>query len=409
MKISLSFFKAFPCIFAIFADEFSSGVAYPLLISIFVMNKDYFPTMTNMFSRDLYFSLIVILPSLFKIIGAYSFGDISDFLGRKKALIICLVSDLICALLMYWGIIWNVIALLILSRILVGLTSGKESICQAVIADVSTHADKALHMRWITLSRGLGLVLGSIVSGLMMKWMGSHINIAVPFYMGMTIGISTLIFIILGFNETFSTQRKSKLSFRAIISGVGLILQNKKIRLLLIASFFLKFGIGVYYDIAAIYLKQDLHTSAWLMGYFYSFIGTGYIFGILIGLPLLLKILPLKWIITITCLLQGILMLLTGVISTNIWVWSVAISIGALDFAGYTALLALISNTATKEHQGLAMGALMATTAFAFMLSGACLNLLNLIHALGIIKISGVATLLGAMVFITYSMRFNRA
>lgn len=392
--------KTLPCLFALFADEFESAVAYPLLIVIFVMSKNYFPTTTDPLLRDLYFSLVILLPSLFKIIGTYIFGDISDFLGRKKALLACIGSGLFCMTLMYCGMIWNSIMILMLSRILSGLTSGREAICQAVIADISTHANKTNHMKLLTLSRAIGLILGSIVSSLMMKQMGSHINIAIPFYMAMVTTVITLYLILFGFSETFNPVKQSRLSFKLIISGISIILHNKIIRTLLIATFFLKFGIGTYFNIAAIYLKENFHNPAWLMGYFYSFMGMGYIAGILIILPFLSNRLPTRKVVLTTSLLQGILMLATGIFHSNIWAWSVAISVGALDFAGYTALLALVSNVATKEHQGMVMGSLMAVTAFAFMISGACFNLITNIHSSGLVTLSGITTLIAVMLFI---------
>ncbi len=69
--------------------------------------------------------------------GAAILGDLSDSVGRKKSLMICLIGAFLGYLLSAIAIAFHNFWFLILGRIIAGFTSGSQPIAQAAIVDIS--------------------------------------------------------------------------------------------------------------------------------------------------------------------------------------------------------------------------------------------------------------------------------
>ncbi|PSH69577.1 tetracycline resistance MFS efflux pump [Phyllobacterium brassicacearum] len=89
-------------------------------------------------------------------------GNLSDRFGRRPVLLVSVVTfaldNLICALAPNFGI-------LLVGRILAGISGGSYSTASAYIADVSTDENRAKNFGLLGIAFGVGFILGPIIGG----------------------------------------------------------------------------------------------------------------------------------------------------------------------------------------------------------------------------------------------------
>ena len=101
-------------------------------------------------------------------------GGLSDRFGRRPILLVSLVAMAADYLLMaVAGTIW----LLLIGRIIGGITAATHSTANAYIADISKPEDKSANFGFIGAAFGLGFVLGPLIGGLLAEY-----GTRAPFY-----------------------------------------------------------------------------------------------------------------------------------------------------------------------------------------------------------------------------------
>jgi MFS family permease len=91
-------------------------------------------------------------------------GVISDRVGRRPVLLICVLGTALSLLMFGWaGALW----VLFLSRVLDGLTGGTDSTAQAFIADTSAPQDRSKNFGLTGAAFGLGFILGPALGGVL--------------------------------------------------------------------------------------------------------------------------------------------------------------------------------------------------------------------------------------------------
>src|SRR3990167_1878152 len=157
-----------PLFLVLFIDGMGLSLIFPILNSIIVDPQSAFLSVsTSVGTRDFLYGLIVGIFMLCWFFGAAILGDLSDLIGRKKSLLICLIGAFLGYLLSAGAIVVKSIWLLILGRIVAGFTAGSQPIAQAAVVDVSTPEHKTRNIGFIILSPSLGFVLGPIIGGVL--------------------------------------------------------------------------------------------------------------------------------------------------------------------------------------------------------------------------------------------------
>ena len=128
-----------PLFLILFVDAIGVGIFFPIMAVAFMNPSSHFlahDVSTAM--RTLDYGLMVSVFMLCWFLGAAVLGDYSDIRGRKYCLMICLTGTAIGYFFSYLALAWHSIWLLILGRIVAGLTAGSQSIAQAAIVDGSS-------------------------------------------------------------------------------------------------------------------------------------------------------------------------------------------------------------------------------------------------------------------------------
>ncbi len=109
-------------------------------------------------------TFVISLHALFQFVGAPILGRISDRLGRRPVLMISMLGHAAAYLLL--GFADNV-ALLVLSRMLSGFTSGNLATAYAYVADVCPPEKRAAGLARVSSAFALGYALGPLLGGLL--------------------------------------------------------------------------------------------------------------------------------------------------------------------------------------------------------------------------------------------------
>ena len=133
--------------------------------------------------------------------GAAYISKLSDYIGRKNAIVICLLGALLGYILTVIAIEASNYYLLLLGRAISGFTAGNQPVAQAAFIDISkTDQERSRNMGTVVAASALGLVAGPLIAGLLSDSavIGHYATLELPFIVAAILVFSTL-FLVLGF------------------------------------------------------------------------------------------------------------------------------------------------------------------------------------------------------------------
>jgi DHA1 family tetracycline resistance protein-like MFS transporter len=165
-----------------------------------------------------------------------------------------------------------VLSLLLVSRILDGLTGGNISVAQAYIADITPPDARGKAFGLIGAAFGLGFIIGPVIGGLL----GERFGYAAPAFAALTIATFNLIAVYFFLPESVTPERRAELasrpraafSLRALIAA----LQRPRVGPLFHIRFFFGMAFSMFQSIFAIYasgapLNLSVEQTGWVLGY----------------------------------------------------------------------------------------------------------------------------------------------
>ena len=135
----------------------------------------------------------------------------SDVIGRKNAMLICLLGSLAGYVLTIVAVATQSLWLLILGRAITGFTAGNQPIAQAAMIDLSrSDEERTRNMGYIVAGVSAGLVGGPIISGLLSdsSIVGGMASISLPFYAALALVALAMAMVALFFHDTRAERKK---------------------------------------------------------------------------------------------------------------------------------------------------------------------------------------------------------
>jgi len=136
----------------VFIDLMGFGIVIPLL-PIYAEQMNATPFIAG---------ALIAVYSLMQLVFAPVWGRISDDIGRRPVLLMCLAGSAMSYLLL--AAAWR-LEVLFLARVLAGVAGASIPVAQAYIADVTGPAERARGMGLIGAAFGLGMVIGPALGG----------------------------------------------------------------------------------------------------------------------------------------------------------------------------------------------------------------------------------------------------
>ena len=150
-------------------------------------------------------ALIIAVYSVFAgILGPY-WGKLSDKIGRKPVIITCLL--LTCG---SYVLLANAedLAAVYVARIVAGSAAGIYGVAAAMVADLTTEANRTKSMGLIGAAFGLGMVLGPFMGGVLA---GDDINFALPSYVAGGLSLLAAVFAMFLLPESLHREHRAEL------------------------------------------------------------------------------------------------------------------------------------------------------------------------------------------------------
>ncbi len=396
-----------PLFFIILIDIMGICLVFPVLTPLFFdPTSGLLADGVSTLNRSFLYGLAMSLYPLFMFIGAPIFGDLSDRMGRKKVLLICLLGTAVGYQVSAFGIDYHNLTLLLLGRAICGLFAGSQPIAQAAIADVSTTHNKASNMSIMTLAAALGIIIGPLIGGYTSdSKLFSFFSLSTPFTVGGLFALLNSVLLIFLFKETFVAKiREGKLILH---KGFHLFLDAFRHRdwsVLSLSLVLFQCAWGFYIQVILWLMQANYHYDNKELGLFLAFIGIGFVLSATVLVHLALRYLKNEIKICIlSILIMTIMFLLASVISNEQVHWWIALVASAMNVIGYTLYLTLFSNSADKDSQGWVMGITGSVCAAAWGVTGLLIGPLGFIDMLLPVYIATILGVFALMVLLYYA------
>lgn len=339
-------------------DTMGFGIIMPVLPSLFLdPNVSMLPNTASIYIRDFYYGLTMAVFFIFTFLGSPIMGDLSDQLGRKKVLLLCLLSTAFGYFISTAGILLKSLTLLILGRAVCGLAAGSQPISQAAIIDVSTEENKTFNIGLITLAGSVGFIIGPIMGGYFSNILPSgSLSYSLPFVAAALLAIINMTSLQFSLQETYKPSHKRRLSITQSLMSFKTAIILKPLHVLSIVYVFIQLGWSIFFQYTALFLANSFHYTSDKIGLFMAYLGLIFVFSLSVLMRSLLTILSLYSLIV-----SSLLMILFGLITTLIFKNELALWLGVIPITignalGYAAITSVFSNRVDKDSQGMVMG-----------------------------------------------------
>lgn len=358
-KQGLSFYlAALPLFLAILIDGAGLGLLFPVLNAVMIDPNSHFLTNTvSESTRNILYGIAVSSFMFFWFFGAAILGDLSDAIGRRKALIICLVGSAVGYWLTAIAILHHSYILLLIGRIIDGFTAGSQPIAQAGIIDLSDKEHKTRNLSYIMFAASLGFIIGPLCGAYLAdSSLVSWFNYATPMYFAAFLAIVNVVLLFVFFKETSHTKRAIELRLSHAIHLFIAAFKHKGIRRLSITFWFFMLGWSSYFTFNSMFLMKKYGYGSTSIGLFWAVLACGFGLGSVYLVGFLNNRFRTKTIIGVTLLITafGIFVILTTPWEAVAWI--VNFIVGASACVAYTTIISVFSNQVGQDEQGWVMG-----------------------------------------------------
>ncbi|MEM1156313.1 MAG: MFS transporter [Pseudomonadota bacterium] len=202
----------FSLLLLVFIDVMGFGLIVPIFNTVLLdPQQTFLPKDTPTATRQFDYGLIIAIFFLFYFLGAAFIAKVSDYIGRKQGIMICLIGALLGYVLTVIALTFSSYWLLALGRAISGFTTANQPIAQAALIDISKDdQEKSKNLGMIVSAAALGLLGGPLISGLLsdVALLGSLASLQLPFYVAIGLVLLNMALVLFFFSEPGFQKRK---------------------------------------------------------------------------------------------------------------------------------------------------------------------------------------------------------
>lgn len=303
--------------------------------------------------------------------GAPLLGALSDGLGRKKTLLLCLSGLAMSYVLLAYALVFKSLWLFIAGRLIGGFFSGSLPVAQASIIDVTEEKQRARYIGYIMFFVSLGYVVGPLIGGYLsdpalVPWF----NLQTPFIFVAVLSVVNLLILLLVFQEQKADAKKRAMTLPNPIANLLDAFRIKDMRTYALLLLLMLVGWNTFFQFVGLYLTGELGFAQQEVSNFISWTGFGLAFAFLFLVGPAMKVLKPLSMVGLALVLMAFCIGGT-LLNTNPYILYLLAVLGAVGFGmSYSGLMAQLSICVDASKQGSIMGMAAAIAAFSAGFSG---------------------------------------
>lgn len=347
-------------LFAVFSLTLVNSLGFTILIPVL-------PFMLRAWNAtDWLYGIILATYSLAQFWAAPIFGALSDKYGRKRLLLVSQFGTLLAWLLL--ALIWFIdefdishaslpLVLLVVSRVLDGVTGGNTSVANAYLSDIVPAEDKVKYFGYIGAIMGAGMIIGPAIGAYTMASSISYLATAI---FSIVLSMITLLFIYFFVPNSNQALNPSAViewlkPFR-VINAIAEYKDRIVVRNVLITRLGFSATMAAYTSVMVFFLMDGFELTKIEVGNFLIFVGVASIVNQLLLVKRIIDILgdPLTLAAGIVLLGAG---LFTFPLITNFYLFVAVYYFVNLGFSiTIPVIKSTLSNQSSEQEQGKIMG-----------------------------------------------------
>jgi len=381
-------------------DFLGVGLVIPIFAPLFLSeSSNLFSIGTDYATRSFLLGLVLALFPFFQFFGAPVLGTLSDKYGRKNILFLSVLGTFLGYILMVFGIVYQNLLLIVISRALDGFTGGNISVATSAISDISDKESRVKNFGMLGAIFGICFILGPFLGGkLSDPTVASFFSYETPFVIASILSFLNLILIATLFKDTLANRIEKTVSFKTGIKNLMRAFTDEKYKTIFTTIFLVSTGFSFFTQFFQAYLVSKFSFSQSQIGELFAYIGIWIVLTQGILVRVLPKIKPQK-VVFYSALFLG-LFLMTLVIPENYtYIYFIlpfiAISNGLLNPNSQAIISELADENAQGEIFGINQSVQSLGVAVAPLISGIVYNIDIRLP----IIIAGIVIILGAITF----------
>lgn len=352
-------FTAFCLMLAIIIDIMGVGLVFPLLPSLFIGPHAAFlaDPRVNANNTDLLYGLSIGFWALGLFFGTPFLGDVSDQIGRKKVLVVCLLMMSLSYLFSALSLVFANVIFFMLSRLMSGFFGASFPLAQAAFIDLSSPETKTRNISFVTLAASVGIIFGPLLSAISLKLASDAFALKLPFLLAAFLSFLNALAILFLLKETFTPKPGMKPNLFSAFKACGFMFVDRRVQLLSLIFLLLCLAWGFYIEALPMILAKEYGFSSIKISLCYVLFGISSAVQVLLLQPYLLKRMSLKTLFLVGAFVIALLFLSMGLYLHAFWQIIGMFLVQMFELFAYIANIALISNAVTEYEQGKALGA----------------------------------------------------
>ncbi len=354
----------FALLLVVFIDVMGFGLILPIFTTILLdPTQTFLPADTPRPARQFDYGVVIAVFFLFYFIGAAFIAKVSDYIGRKRGIMICLLGDLIGYALTLLALASSSYLLLVLGRAISGFTTANQPIAQAALIDISSNDDeKSRNLGLIVAASAFGLMGGPLIAGVLSdkSLLGSYASLELPFYTAIGLVLLNMALILGFFFEPDFKRKKIDFGLTDVFTNLWRVKDNPAILRLSLVLLFGLMCLNAFFFFLDSYLLarfefDTLQNSIALVVFGGAMaLGSG-----VLSAPLLKRFGKFKVLgVSIAAMGLGVLVFILNPIADLSYLLIIPITIAFAIM--YPTMLSLFSASVGPAEQGWAMGVTVA-------------------------------------------------
>jgi MFS transporter, DHA1 family, tetracycline resistance protein len=344
----------------VFVDIMGQGLILPIINTLLIdPSSSFLHPGTTHGAREVLYGLLTGVFYIFWFFGAAYISKLSDYVGRKRGILVCLLGAMAGYALTVIAIEASNYYLLLLARAISGFTAGNQPIAQAALVDISrTDEERTRNMGKVVAASALGLVAGPLIAGLLSdsSVVGRYATLELPFICAAVLVSFTLALVLIFYHDTRKDRRKIDFGLNEVFINLWRIRERPTIIKISAVFFFFELGLNSFFIYMDDYMIEQFRFGTFQNSILMAVFGLAMAFssGVLAG-PLSARFRKIPTV-TIAVVVMAVSLTIYTFNGSSALSYALVVPIVVGFGIGYPMMLSLFSASADDDEQGWVMG-----------------------------------------------------